>query len=109
MVGVMTVMATSFKRTCSCTAVFSAPDPQQAAVDPPLCRRHLDTHRQVWLSLLWGHCSFLLAPGAHKVLFVPSKSLPDIRGFLIAQLVKNQPAMGETLVRFLGQEDPLQK
>ena len=35
----------------------------------------LDTHRQVWFSLLWGHCSFLLAPGAHKALFVPSKSL----------------------------------
>ena len=37
--------------------------------------RLLDTHRQVWVSLLWGHCSFLLSPGAHKVLFVPSKSL----------------------------------
>ena len=24
---------------------------------------------------LWGHCSFLLGPGVHKVLFVPSKSL----------------------------------
>ena len=24
---------------------------------------------------MWGHCSFLLGPGAHKVLFVPSKSL----------------------------------
>ena len=24
---------------------------------------------------LWGHCSFLPGPGAHKVLFVPSKSL----------------------------------
>ncbi|KAB0353588.1 hypothetical protein FD755_023712, partial [Muntiacus reevesi] len=35
----------------------------------------LDTHRQVWLSLLWGHCSFLLGHGVHKVLFVPSKSL----------------------------------
>ena len=34
-----------------------------------------DTHRQVWLSLLWGHCFFLLAPHAHKVWFVPSKSL----------------------------------
>ena len=33
------------------------------------------THGQVWLSLLWGHCSFLLGPGAHKLLFVPSKSL----------------------------------
>ena len=29
--------------------------------------------------------------------------------FLIAQLVKNPPAMQETLVRFLGQEDPLEK
>ena len=26
-------------------------------------------------SVLWGHCSFLLGPGAHKVLSVPSKSL----------------------------------
>ena len=29
--------------------------------------------------------------------------------FLTAQLVKNLPAMQETLVRFLGQEDPLEK
>ena len=28
---------------------------------------------------------------------------------LVAQLVKNLPAMQETWVRFLGQEDPLQK
>ena len=49
--------------------------PWQVSVDPCLCPRLLDTHRQVWLSLLWGHCSFLLGPGAHKVLFVPSKSL----------------------------------
>ena len=35
----------------------------------------LDTHRQVWLSPLCGHCPFLLAPGMHKVLFVPSKNL----------------------------------
>ena len=28
---------------------------------------------------------------------------------LIAQLVKNLPAMQETLVQFLGQEDPLEK
>ena len=48
---------------------------QQATADPRLCQRLLDTHRDVWVSLLWGHCSFLLGPGAHKVLFVPSKSL----------------------------------
>ena len=34
-----------------------------------------ETHRQVWVRLLWGRCSFLLGPGAHRVLFVPSKSL----------------------------------
>ena len=26
-------------------------------------------------SLFWGQCSFLLGPGAYKVLFVPSQSL----------------------------------
>ena len=31
------------------------------------------------------------------------------RASLIAQLVKNLPAMQETWVRFLGQEDPLEK
>ena len=36
--------------------------------------------------------------------------LPVIWGAsLIAQLVKNLPAMQETLVRFLGQEVPLEK
>ena len=32
-----------------------------------------------------------------------------IRASLIAQLVKNPPAMQETLIRFLGQENPLEK
>ena len=31
------------------------------------------------------------------------------RPSLIAQLVKNPPAMQETLVQFLGWEDPLEK
>ena len=44
--------------------------------------------------------------------------LPKFRGcvdlhtlpeYIIAQLVKNLPAMPETLVRFLGWEDPLEK
>ena len=30
-------------------------------------------------------------------------------GFLVAQLVKNLPAMQETQVGFLAQEDPLEK
>ena len=44
------------------------PTLQQATTNPRLRQRLLDTHRQVWVSLLWGHCSFLLGPGAHKVL-----------------------------------------
>ena len=44
-------------------------------VNPCLHQRLLDTHRQVWVSLSWGHCSFLLSLVAHKVLFVPSNSL----------------------------------
>ena len=35
--------------------------------------------------------------------------LIEERASLIAQLVKNRPAMQETPVRFLGQEDPLEK
>ena len=44
-------------------------------VDPCLHQRLLDADRHVWLSLLWGHCSFLLGPGVHEILSVPSKSL----------------------------------
>ena len=51
------------------------PNLQWATADPRLCQRLLDTCGQVWVSLLWGHCSFLLGPGVHKILFVPSKSL----------------------------------
>ena len=75
MVEVMKLMRTSFKRSHACTATLSSPTLQQATANPHLCQRLLDTHRQVWVSLLWGHSSFLLGPGAHKFLFVPSKSL----------------------------------
>ena len=48
---------------------------QQASTDACLCWRLLDTHGQVWVSLFWAHCSFLLGPGSHKILFELSKSL----------------------------------
>ena len=67
------------KRTCANTRLpgllLSEPlSPHQAAADPCLRRRPPNTRRQVWLSLLWGHCSF---PGSccAQGLFVPSKSL----------------------------------
>jgi len=37
------------------------------------------------------------------------KDLSIVGASLIAQLVKNPPAMQEILVLFLGQEDPLEK
>jgi len=38
-----------------------------------------------------------------------TRAIEGHRASLTAQLVKNPPAMQETLVRFLGQEDPLEK
>ena len=67
MVEVMKIMAISFKRSHACTAALSAPSLQQATSDPYLCGRLLDTHGQVLVSLLWGHCSFLLGLGAQKI------------------------------------------
>ena len=62
---------------------------QKATLDPCLHWRCLDTHRQVWLSLLWCHFSFLLGPGVHKFLFVPSKSLfPQSRGSSVIKAFK---------------------
>ena len=37
-------------------------------------QRILDNHEQVWVSLLWDHCSFHLGLGACKILFVPTKT-----------------------------------
>ena len=74
MVEVMKIMATSLERSHACTGSLSAPSPA-AGHFQPTPPQTLDTHGQVWVNLLWGHCSFLLGPGAHKVLFVLSKSL----------------------------------
>jgi len=63
------------RKSLAHTAALSAPDPGQATANLHLCQRLLDTPGQVWVSLLWGHCFFLLGPGAHKGLLVPSKSL----------------------------------
>ena len=65
---VMKTMATSFKRSPAGTVYSVSMTLQQATLNLPFCRRPLDTYRQVWVSLLRGHCSFPLDPGAHKVL-----------------------------------------
>ena len=75
MVEVMKITATSFKSPLH-TVLHSVPlTLQQATVNSHLCQRLLATYGQVCVSLLWGHCSFLLGPGAYKVLFVFAKSL----------------------------------
>ena len=49
----------------------------------------------------------------HIILFIPQKIIDVLQSplgaSLIAQLVKNLSAIEETLVQFLGQEDPLEK
>ena len=69
----MKIMVTSLKRSHAGTATLSGPNSwQQATTDPCLHQRISDTHRQVWGSLLWGHCSFLLGP-VHKILLHPPR------------------------------------
>ena len=74
-VEVMKIMGTSFTRSHAFPATLNAPNPAAGHHRPTPPWRLLDTHGHVWVSLLWGRCSILLGPGAHKVLFVPSKSL----------------------------------
>ena len=51
----------------------------QATADPHLCSRPSNTNRHVWLSVLWGYCSFCLYSGVHKVfLCLPGISLPPV-------------------------------
>ena len=74
MVEAMGTMGTSFQRSHDALLHSVPPTAQQVTADPRLHQRLLDTHGQVWVSLLWGHCSFLLGPGAQGS-DVPSKSL----------------------------------
>ena len=75
MVEVMKIMATSFKRSHAHTATLSAPDSAEGhnwSTPPADTLGHSQASQD---QSLWGHISFLLGPGAHKALFVPSKSL----------------------------------
>ena len=62
----------------------------------------------------WNACTLLVggwngAAAIENIMEVPQKFKHIITYDLIAQLVKNLPAMQETPVWFLGQEDPLEK
>ena len=62
MVEVMKIMVTSFKRSKACTAILTQCSIQAAAHHCPTPPPETPGHPQA--SLLWGHCSFLLRPGA---------------------------------------------
>ena len=62
MAEVMKIMVPS-KDTMYVLLHLVPPTLQQASTDPCLHWGLQDTHRQVWVSLLWVHCSFLLGPG----------------------------------------------
>ena len=68
-------MATSFKKSHARTDTLSAPDPEAGHSQPTPPLETLGHSLASLGSLLWGHCSVLLGPGVHKVLFVSSKSL----------------------------------
>ena len=73
MVEVVKILAPPLKGPMQALLHSVPPTLQQATADPRLCWRLLDTPRQVWVSLLWSQCSFLLGPGAHKVLLCPPR------------------------------------
>ena len=70
---------------------------QQAPADPCLCWRLLDTHGQVWVSLLWGHCSFLLGPGVYKVVCALQESVSPVHG-----VTKSQTGLSDFHFHFSG-------
>ena len=74
MVNVMKIIM-NFTRSQAWIVALSAPDTSASTFDSCLYQRLLDTHGQLWVSLLFDHYFFLLGPGGHTFLFVPSKSL----------------------------------
>ena len=56
----------NFKPTFSLSSFTFIQDDVSTHLEPDILEcNYLDTHRQVWFSLLWGHCSSLLGPGVH--------------------------------------------
>ena len=43
------------------------PTLKPTTTDPCLHQRLMDTHGHVWVSFLWGHCSFLLGHGVYDL------------------------------------------
>ena len=89
LVGLMaTFSKTTYATRCASQVYCSqSPSLRQATADPCLCRRHSNTHRQVWLSLLWGlwvlvHTRFWRVWALILNAILPL--LPSCRGFSFA-------------------------
>ena len=74
MVEVMKIKATSFKGPMhALLCMLSVPDSEAGHHQPMPLSETPGRSRASLGRLLWGHCSFLLSPVAHKVLFVLSQ------------------------------------
>ena len=69
----MKIMVNSQKRSHASTATVHAPTLQQATTKPHLRQ----THGHAQARLLWGHCSFLLGPGAQSSVCALQESFPQ--------------------------------
>ena len=107
LVEVMKLMAPRSKGPMHALRQAVPPALQQATANPRLHWRLLDTHRQVWVSLLRGHCSVLLDPCAQWL--THTEAYICIWTSLLTHMVKNPPATWETFVHFLGWEVTLGK
>ena len=77
MVEVMKITVTSFEMSHAGfharTAAPNSLNPAAGHHRPTPLPETPGHSQEVWVSLLWGHCSFLLGSGAHKLLFVPPR------------------------------------
>ena len=101
----MKIIATSFKMFHAHPSALSIPNHAAGHCQPT---PPPEPHRQVWVSVLWRHCSFLL--DAHKILFVPSKSLfcqsCVISGGSIVGLMATSSKMAYAIPRSASLRDP---
>ena len=78
MVGVMVVMATSFKRSYPSTIVFSSPDSMIGSCWPTPPPETPGRSQASLAQSLWGHCSFLLGAGAHRCFYAFQESVSPV-------------------------------
>ena len=71
MVEVMKIMVTSFRRSHACTGKLSAPNPTAGHHQPTPLTESPGHSQEVWVSLLWGHCSFFQVPGMQSFCLCP--------------------------------------